>query len=293
MGAWKDTLGLQSRRLEGLALAAPAPTAIFRREAGGVDSARALTPIEPPMFVPIMDDAPTRRTERPWVNFAFMALCTLIYVVFQSGWILDGNQTSVVSFGLIPSVLFGDAVLPAGFEIAPAWTTLLTSLFLHGGVLHLGGNMLFLWVFGDNVEDDLGHGRYVLFLALCGVGGGLAHAATTGNPDAPLVGASGVVAGVVAAYLMLHPQVKVWVLVFWGLPLRLRAVWILGAWAAFQAGNALIAGDSNVAFWAHVGGFLTGAVLVAALKRRDVALFDRDLAARVESRSEPTVEGRI
>lgn len=245
------------------------------------------------MFVPIMDDAPIRRIRRPWVNYAFMALSTLIYVVLQSGWFVDGNQTSVVSFGLIPSVLFGEAVLPAGFQMAPAWATLVTSLFLHGGLLHLVGNMLFLWVFGDNVEDDLGHARYALFLVLSGIGGGLAHAATTANPDAPLVGASGVVAGVVAAYLILHPQVKVWVLVFYRLPLRLRAFWIIGAWAAFQAGNALLAGESQVAFWAHVGGFLTGAVLVAPLKRPEVALFDRDLAARVESRSEPTIESRI
>lgn len=244
------------------------------------------------MFVPIMDDAPVRRIGRPWVNYAFVGACTLIYVVFQSGLIFDGLQGSVVSFGLIPSVLFGDAVLPQGYEAVPPFATLVTSLVLHGGFLHLAGNMLFLWVFGDNVEDDLGHLRYVLFVVLCGVGGGLAHAATAGNPDAPLVGASGVVAGVVAAYVMLHPQVKVWVLVFYRLPLRLRAFWIIGAWVAFQAGNALLAPDEQVAWWAHVGGFLTGAVLVVALKRPDVALFDRDLAARVEARSDRTLEGQ-
>ena len=261
------------------------------------------------MFVPILDDAPVRRIRHAWVNNGFIALCAVVYVVFQSGWIFPAATGAAVSFGLIPSVLFGDAVLPEGYDVVPAWATLVTSLVLHGGVLHLAGNLLFLWVFGDNVEDDLGHVRYVLFVLLCGIGGGVAHAAATsdiistvishvtygfygqphsGNPDAPLVGASGVVAGVVAAYVMLHPQVKVWVLVFYRLPVRLRAFWIIGAWVAFQFGNALLAGETQVAWWAHVGGFLTGAILVVALKRRDVPLFDRDLNARIRRRGAET-----
>jgi membrane associated rhomboid family serine protease len=244
------------------------------------------------MFVPILDDAPVRRIRRPWVTYGFVAACTLIYVVFQSGWFAPERPGAVVSLGLIPSVLFGEAVLPADYALVPAWTTLATSLFLHGGVLHLAGNMLFLWVFGDNVEDDLGHLRYVVFLLMCGVGAGLAHAAAAAHSDAPLVGASGVVAGVVAGYVMLHPQVKVWVLLFYRLPLRLRAFWIIGAWVVFQAGNALLVGGaSQVAWWAHVGGFVTGAVLVAVLKRPDVRLFDRDLRARIQRRGERPVEG--
>ncbi|PZQ18890.1 MAG: rhomboid family intramembrane serine protease [Ancylobacter novellus] len=238
------------------------------------------------MFVPILDDAPVRRIRRPWVTYAFIAACALIYVVFQSGWFWPARSGAVVSLGLIPSVLFGEAVLPAGYEAVPPVATLVTSLFLHGGVLHLAGNLLFLWVFGDNVEDDLGHLRYAAFLLLCGVGSGIAHAVGAPNPDAPLVGASGVVAGVVAAYVMLHPQVKVWVLLFYRVPLRLRAFWIIGAWVVFQAGNALIAGESQVAWWAHVGGFVTGAVLVVALKRPDVKLFDHDLRARIQRRGE-------
>jgi membrane associated rhomboid family serine protease len=133
----------------------------------------------------------------------------------------------------------------------------------------------------------------VVFLLLCGVGSGLAHAAAAVNSDAPLVGASGVVAGVVAAYVMLHPQVKVWVLLFYRLPLRLRAFWIIGAWIVFQAGNAMLAGENQVAWWAHVGGFVTGGVLVTALKRPDVRLFDRDLRARIHRRGESPVEGSV
>ncbi|MFL1875174.1 rhomboid family intramembrane serine protease [Hansschlegelia beijingensis] len=243
------------------------------------------------MFVPLLDDAPVRRIRLPWVNYAFMAACILVYVFVQSGWILPAHPGAVVSFGLIPSVLFSEAVLPEGYAVVPAWATLITSQFLHGGLLHLVGNMLFLRAFGDNVEDDLGHLRYIAFLLLCGVGAGLAHAIGAANADAPLVGASGVVAGVIAAYVMLHPQVKVWVLVFYRFPVRLRAFWIIGAWVVFQAGNALLAGHEQVAWWAHVGGFLTGAVLVVALKRPEVKLFDRDLAARIERRGDETVEG--
>lgn len=244
------------------------------------------------MFVPLMDDAPARRNGRPWVTYGFMGLCALVYGVFQSGWLFPPRPSAVVSFGLIPSVLFGDAVLPDGYEIVPAWMTLVTSLFLHGGVLHLVGNLLFLRVFGDNVEEDLGHLRYALFLLLCGVGAGLAHSFAAANVDAPLLGASGVVAGVVAAYVMLHPQLKVWVLVFYVVSVRLRAFWIIGAWAVFQAGNALLSGGDQVAWWAHVGGFLTGAVAVTLLKRPDVGLFDHELRARIRRRGEaPAEEG--
>ena len=261
------------------------------------------------MFVPILDDAPVRRIKKPWVTYGFLAACTLIYVVFQSGWFVPAKEGVAVSFGLIPSVLFEEAALPEGYKIVPAWATLVTSLFLHGGFLHLAGNMLFLWVFGDNVEDDLGPFRYLIFLLLCGAGAGVAHAAMVAMQaadagstpaaaelvrllDAPLLGASGVVAGVVAAYVMLHPQVKVWVLLFYRVPLRLRAFWIIGAWCVFQAGNALLTSGAHVAWWAHVGGFVTGAVLVAALKRPDVRLFDRDLRARIQRRSERAAEGQ-
>jgi membrane associated rhomboid family serine protease len=243
------------------------------------------------MFVPLLDGAPVRRLGRPWVTYGFMAACAFIWVVFQSGWLLPPHPEAVVSFGLIPSVLFSEAVLPEGYSVVPAWATLVTSLFLHGGLLHLVGNLLFLRAFGDNVEEDLGHVRYAIFLIMCGVGAGVAHALGAPNADAPLVGASGAVAGVVAAYVILHPQLKVWVLVFYVLSLRLRAFWIIGAWVAFQLGNALIAGEQQVAFWAHVGGFVTGAVLVAALKRPDVGLFDHELRARIRRRGEEQAGG--
>ena len=112
--------------------------------------------------------------------------------------------------------------------------SLVTYAFLHGSWMHLGGNMLFLWVFGDNVEDALGHGRFLVFYLLCAAAAGYGHALTEPVSIAPLIGASGAVAGVIGAYLVLHPKVRVWVLAFGRLPLRLPAAWVLSAWIAFQ-----------------------------------------------------------
>src|SRR5690606_27943353 len=134
------------------------------------------------------------------------------------------------------------------------------------------GNMLFLWVFGDNVEDAMGHGRFILFFLLCGTAAGLAHAFAVPGSDRPLVGASGAVSGVVAAYLILHPRVRLWGLFFARIPLRLRAYWAIGFWLAFQLFQALTATDDSVGWYAHIGGFAAGAVLVVMLRRRDQPL---------------------
>ncbi|MEL6422209.1 MAG: rhomboid family intramembrane serine protease, partial [Pseudomonadota bacterium] len=166
-----------------------------------------------------------------------------------------------------------------GFDV-PERVTLLSYMFLHADVLHLAGNMLFLWVFGDNVEDAMGHGRFLIFYLLCGVVAGLTHAAVmgaTGFGTAPLIGASGAVAGCVAAYLMLHPRVRVWVLVLRFIPLRIAAIWALGAWVVMQFIMALMPQVDAVAWWAHVGGMVCGAVLILFMRRTGVRLFDRGL----------------
>jgi membrane associated rhomboid family serine protease len=198
----------------------------------------------------------------------------------------------VVSFALVPSELFhlpaaGGMPVPSGLALrVPEWLTLITYQFLHGGVLHLFSNMLFLWVFGDNVEDAMGHLRFLVFYLLCGVAGGLAHAAALPSSPYPLVGASGAVAGVIAAYLMLHPRVRVWVLAFRVLPLRVPAGWVLGVWVVTQLTMVLLAPADGVAWWAHVGGMATGALLVLFMRRPGVLLFDRGLA------SPPAIERR-
>jgi len=153
-----------------------------------------------------------------------------------------------------------------------------TSTF-NGGVLHLFSNMLFLWVFGDNIEDALGHLKFLIFYLLCGVAGGLAHAALMSSSQLPLIGASGAVSGVIAAYLMLHPRVRVWVLAFRILPLRVPAAWVLGFWVVSQFVMAVLAPTDEVAWWAHIGGMTAGAILVLFMRRPGVMLFDRGLVA--------------
>src|SRR5690606_35817743 len=135
--------------------------------------------------------------------------------------------------------------------------------------------MLFLWVFGDNVEDAMGHTRFLVFYLLCGIAGGLAHAIMTPTSDVPLVGASAAVAGVITAYLILHPRVRVWVLAFRFIPLRISAAWALGAWIATQFMMLFIPDESPVAWWAHIGGILAGAFLIVFMRRPGVPLFDQ------------------
>jgi membrane associated rhomboid family serine protease len=238
------------------------------------------------MFVPLYDGHPLRFIRYPWMNWSIIGGTVLCWFIFQSGVVVDGYMTSVVSFGLIPAVLFETSLLPEGYEQVPAAATLVSSIFLHGDLIHLGANMLFLWVFGDNVEDAMGHLAYAVFYLVCGVGAGLAFAIAAPLTEVPLVGASGSVAGVVAAYLMLHPRVRIWVLVFARIPARLGALWVIGAWFAFQVANVLFNPDGPVAWWAHVGGFVVGALLIPLFKRAEVALFERELTLPPDYRAE-------
>lgn len=226
------------------------------------------------MFIPLHDGVPMRRLRAPYVTYALIALNVAIFAL-TGDHILSEDGTAVVAAGLgaIPSVIFGLEALPDGYPFVPAPLTLATSLFLHVSWFHLAGNMLFLWVFGDNVEDGLGHLRFLLFYILCGLAGALVHALA--NPDSlrPLVGASGSVSGVIAAYLVLHPRVKVWGLVFARIPFRLRAAWGIGLWMALQIGQAVMGGDENIGWFAHLGGFAAGMALVFLLRQRDQVLF--------------------
>ncbi len=227
------------------------------------------------MFIPLHDHNALNRIRLPFVNWAIIAVTVLIYAVFQSGIVIDGNKTAAFGFGMIPAVVNDIRELPAGYELIPEWASYFTYAFVHGSWMHLAGNMLFVWVFGDNVEDAVGHVKYLIFYLLCAGGGGFAHALVDANSQAPLVGASGAVAGIVAAYLMLHPHVRVWVLVLMRFPLPLKAMWVLGAWAIWQVVQVVIAADDGVAWWAHIGGLLTGAVLILIMRRRGVPLFDQ------------------
>jgi membrane associated rhomboid family serine protease len=227
------------------------------------------------VFVPLRDENPLRVIRWQWVTAGLIAANVIIFGLQLS----LPDQRVVASFATIPSELLGArggaARGPLDALAIPEGLTLITYQFLHGSPLHLIGNMLFLWVFGDNIEDAVGHLRFLFFYLLCGVAGGLAHAVMTPASSVPLIGASGAVAGVIAAYLILHPRVRVWILAFRFIPLRITALWALGAWIATQFAMLLIPDETPVAWWAHVGGILAGAFLIVLMRRPGVPLFDQ------------------
>lgn len=232
------------------------------------------------MFIPIQDDNPLRSIPFQYVTIGLIAINVLVFLLQSSGL----NDGVVVAFAVVPNELikagFSGATLGPGPHDAiavPERLTLLSYMFFHGDIMHLMGNMLFLWVFGDNVEDALGHMKYLLFYLLCGVLAGCAHALMAPNSDVPMIGASGAVAGVIAAYIMLHPRVRVWVLALRIIPLRISAAFALGAWILTQVVMVILPQVGPVAWWAHIGGLIAGALLVVVLRRPGVPLFDRDL----------------
>jgi membrane associated rhomboid family serine protease len=225
------------------------------------------------VFIPLYDQAGYRHIKRPVGVYALLAANILCYALAAA--MPDGKLA--LSFGMIPVVVFGDAVLPAGLLHAPAYLTPFTSLFLHVGLEHIIGNMLFLWVFGDNIEDAMGTARFIIFYLLCGACAAMAHAFAMPDSQAPLVGASGAVSGVIAAYLLLHPHVRVFGLVLKWVPVTLKALYVIAAWIALQFAYAIFGGDPAVGWWAHVGGIIAGALLIGLFKRPEVALLDRRL----------------
>ncbi|HEX5600617.1 MAG TPA: rhomboid family intramembrane serine protease [Hyphomicrobiaceae bacterium] len=232
------------------------------------------------MFIPVYDQNPLRSIHFQVVTVSLIAINIVIFILQVTALPLQ----VVLGFALVPADLVGmgaavPGAAPSVGEIAiPERLTLLSYMFFHGDILHLAGNMLFLWVFGDNVEDALGHFRFLIFYLACGVAGGLAHALMMPNSELPLIGASGAVAGVIAAYLMLHPRVRIWVLVMRFIPIRISAAFALGAWVVTQLVMAVLPQVGPVAWWAHVGGLAAGAVLVIFMRRSGVPLFDRGIA---------------
>lgn len=232
------------------------------------------------MFIPVYDVNPLRSIQFQVVTLSLIVVNTAMFLL-QIAILPRGV---VLGFALVPSELLGlgaigpSVGLPGGEIGIPDRLTLLTYMFFHGDIFHLVGNMLFLWVFGDNVEDALGHFKFLIFYLACGIAGGLTHALMMPTSPMPLIGASGAVAGVIAAYIMLHPRVRVWVLVFRFIPVRISAAFALGAWIAVQFIMVLLPEVGPVAWWAHIGGILAGAVLVLFMRRPGVPLFDRGLA---------------
>lgn len=217
-------------------------------------------------MIPLSDENRTSRT--PVVSYALLGAIVLAFL-----WQLQAGNAAVYAFGLIPARLVHGALLPPQLDWAPAWATVFTSMFLHGGWMHLGGNLLYLWIFGDNVEDALGRGRFVAFYLLCGVAAALVQTVSETTSIVPMIGASGAISGVLGAYLRLFPHAQVRVLVplfivFY--TIRVPAWVVLGLWFLFQlASSAMIQpGQGGVAFFAHIGGFLSGLILVGLLMPR-------------------------
>jgi membrane associated rhomboid family serine protease len=176
-------------------------------------------------------------------------------------------EESVYAYGLIPGVLLGGEHLPPELAVVPPWMTVFTSMFLHGSLMHLLGNMLYLWIFGDNIEDRFGHGRYLFFYVVCGIAAALAQALPDPHSQVPMVGASGAISGVLGAYALMYPRAHVTVLIplgFFSQLTRLPALLVLGLWFVLQlASNMLAAGaGAGVAFRAHIGGFVAGMLLM-------------------------------
>lgn len=228
------------------------------------------------MFIPLHDANSLKYIKHQYVTFALIAANIVVYLFTSFGSEYTA-QVAAVGLGYIPSVAFDTAELPPEYELVPGIFTYVTYAFLHGDIFHLGGNMLFLWVFGDNVEDALGHFRYLVFYLLCAISGAVLHGLVAPNSEVPLIGASGAIAGIVAAYLVLHPKVKIWILAFGRIPLRIPAYITLGLWILFQFSMFAFGGEDQISWACHIGGIVAGAVLVTVLRRHGVPLLDREI----------------
>jgi membrane associated rhomboid family serine protease len=224
-------------------------------------------------MIPLHDDNPTERT--PAVTIACIAACILVFL-YQASLPVGPDSAFVFQYGAIPALLFGQAGLPEMSVTIPAYATLITSMFLHGGWMHLIGNMLYLWVFGNNIEDVMGHVRYVAFYLSCGILAALSHALTDPSSPVPMVGASGAISGVLGAYVLLFPRARVLVMMPGLGTTRVAAGVVLGMWFVMQllsGGMSLSSKGGGVAFFAHIGGFLAGMALIGLFKRPDVPFF--------------------
>ena len=244
------------------------------------------------MFVPLHDDNALRNIRLQYVTLAIIAVNTLIWLYLKTPALNDPSvaQAAAFSFGYIPSVAGNLKTLPAELIVLPTWTSYFTYAFMHADFMHLAGNMLFLWVFGDNVEDAVGHLRFLILYALSAAAGAFVHGLMLPQSDSPLIGASAAVAGVVGAYVMLHPHVRVWVLALGSFPLRLKALWLIGGWLAYQLWMMFFSAESQISWASHIGGVTAGVVLIVFLRKSHVPLFDRHLAAAVPSTEDRTTE---
>ncbi len=218
------------------------------------------------MFIPLRDENPTSRV--PVVTVALIGANVLVF--FLQAFSLEGLHSAAVRFGAIPFEITHFQSLDPVLRISPPMS-LITSMFLHGSLLHLLGNMLYLWIFGNNIEDVLGSFRFFLFYLICGLAASLTQIAAMPQSQTPIIGASGAVAGVLGAYWILFPRARVMTFIFLFIYINvvpIPAGIVLGFWFIAQILNIGIGG--GVAWFAHIGGFLAGIILVRLHSRRRV-----------------------
>ena len=216
-------------------------------------------------MIPLKDDNPT--SGRPIVTYFLIGLCFVVFLM-QLGSQSHKTGQLFYSYGLIPSVLMGHNELPMDLYVVPAYLTIFSSMFMHGGFMHLIGNMLYMWIFADNIEDSLGPRKFIIFYLLSGIGAAMAQVLMDTHSQVPMIGASGAIGGVLGAYLINHPNARVLVLIpfgFFSQLIKIRALYVLGFWFVLQFINSAMMssqGGGGVAYAAHIGGFVSGVVLI-------------------------------
>ena len=221
-------------------------------------------------FFPFADENPT--TKKPIVSWSIIFICSLIFLnyIFEQEYI---KEQIFLSFGMIPAILFGNSELSSSLKFFPAFISIITSMFLHGGWMHLIGNMTYLYIFGDNVEETLGKTKFIIFYLLTGGFAALSQSILDTDSTIPMIGASGAIAGVLGAYLVLFPKAKIkvffWFIIFFKV-FKIRAFIVLGGWIFIQflsfSGNDLNSG--GVAYAAHIGGFISGVILINIMRNK-------------------------
>ena len=209
-------------------------------------------------MIPLKDDNPT--SGKPVVTYFLISICVLVFLMQLASQSYKTGQL-FYSYGLIPSVLMGHDKLPMDLYAVPALFTIFSSMFMHGGFMHIAGNMLYMWIFADNIEEDLGPSRFIIFYLLSGVGAAMTQVLMDTHSQVPMVGASGAIGGVLGAYLINHPKAKVLVLIpfgFFSQLIKINALYVLGFWFVLQ----FISSGGGVAYAAHIGGFVSGMILI-------------------------------
>jgi membrane associated rhomboid family serine protease len=222
-------------------------------------------------MIPLKDDNPI--SSRPIATYFLIGTCVLVFLL-QLGSSTYKTGELFYSYGLIPSILMGNKQLPLDLYIIPAYLTIFSSMFMHGGFMHLIGNMLYMWIFADNIEDSLGYIKFIAFYLLCGVGAALTQVLADTYSQVPMVGASGAIGGILGAYLINYPKAKVLVLIpfgFFSQLIKIKALYVLGFWFILQFINSAMTSSQNggVAYAAHIGGFVSGIVLILFFNKKE------------------------